>query len=88
MPDSSEALIDDEKHSESDDSEEEDESLADGDLSVIQAGFMEPCKMVNACYYTNRDRPIIDVVVGSCRASGPEHDARQSSSSVSYTSPV
>ncbi|KAF7437063.1 hypothetical protein PC9H_003897 [Pleurotus ostreatus] len=46
VPDSSEAHVDDEKHSESDDSEEEDESLADGDLSVIQAGFMEPCKMV------------------------------------------
>jgi hypothetical protein len=28
------------------DSEEEDESLADGDLNAIQAGLMEPCKMV------------------------------------------
>ncbi|KAF4572687.1 hypothetical protein EYR36_007197 [Pleurotus pulmonarius] len=42
-PDTSKAHDDDEKCSESDDSEEEDESLADGDLSVIQAGFMEPC---------------------------------------------
>ncbi|KAL4268016.1 peptidyl-tRNA hydrolase [Pleurotus pulmonarius] len=47
-PDTSKAHDDDEKCSESDDSEEEDESLADGDLSVIQAGFMEPCKMVLA----------------------------------------
>ncbi|KAF5355968.1 hypothetical protein D9756_004242 [Leucocoprinus leucothites] len=28
------------------DSEEEEESLADGDLSAIKAGFLEPCKMV------------------------------------------
>ncbi|KII93424.1 hypothetical protein PLICRDRAFT_87801 [Plicaturopsis crispa FD-325 SS-3] len=29
-----------------DDSEDEDESAADGDLAAIQAGFMEPCKLV------------------------------------------
>ena len=28
------------------DSEEEDEALADGDLGVVKAGFMQPCKMV------------------------------------------
>ncbi|KAF9499896.1 peptidyl-tRNA hydrolase II [Pleurotus eryngii] len=40
------ALVPDSSKAHVDDSEEEDESLADGDLSVIQAGFMEPCKMV------------------------------------------
>ncbi|KAG1828731.1 peptidyl-tRNA hydrolase II domain-containing protein [Suillus variegatus] len=28
------------------DSEEEDDALADGDLSAVKAGFMQPCKLV------------------------------------------
>jgi len=28
------------------DAEDEDESLADGDLAAIKAGLLEPCKMV------------------------------------------
>ncbi|KAG0702699.1 hypothetical protein DFH29DRAFT_486479 [Suillus ampliporus] len=28
------------------DSEEEDDALGDGDLSVVKAGFMQPCKLV------------------------------------------
>jgi hypothetical protein len=28
------------------DDDDEDEELADGDLAAVQAGFMEPCKLV------------------------------------------
>jgi PTH2 family peptidyl-tRNA hydrolase len=30
------------------DSEDEDEEMADGDLSTVRAGFMEQCKLVSS----------------------------------------
>lgn len=38
-------------------SEDEDEEIADGDLSAIQAGFLEQCKLVSITLYTLKMRP-------------------------------
>jgi PTH2 family peptidyl-tRNA hydrolase len=46
LPASSENIVTEVQEAE--DSEDEDEEIADGDLSAIKAGFMEPCKLVGS----------------------------------------
>jgi hypothetical protein len=64
------------------DSEDEDEEIADGDLSTIKAGFMEPCKLVS--YLTMRwKHRYITRCKGSCGTHRLEDDSGQNFCTVS-----
>jgi len=62
------------------DIEDEDESLADGDLAAIKAGLLEPCKMV--CFDLYPKYMAVDDFQGPCGANRPWDDSWKNSSTV------
>lgn len=43
------------------DNDDEDEELADGDLSSIKPRLMEPCKLVSACHRSDERPPLMSM---------------------------
>jgi len=62
------------------DTEDENESLADGDLAAIKAGLLEPCKMV--CFDLYPKYLTVDHLQGSCCANRSWDDSWKNSSTV------
>jgi PTH2 family peptidyl-tRNA hydrolase len=66
------------------DSEEEDDALADGDLSAVKAGFVQPCKLVRAGIRC-RFHLLTSTPKGLSRANGSQNDHWENSCTVSTT---
>jgi len=62
------------------DTEDEEESLADGDLAAIKAGLLEPCKMV--CFDLYPKYLMVDDFQGPCCANRSWNDSWKNSSTV------
>jgi hypothetical protein len=65
-------------------SEDEDEEMADGDLSAVRPGFMEQCKLVSSSYVSSVLRVNIVLPLGGpCGANRLENDSRENICAVS-----